>query len=226
MTPSLSVARRYDALMEVGALAVALPTSAEIFRGFCSIARNVMPFDRAGLMLYDPERDVLKITGLSGSLPGSFFRIGAELNPQHTPHGIAFHRQRAVLRADIRAEAEFDIEKLSIAEGLRSYCAIPLVVRGTSLGVVTILRHRKRAYTEEHAKFLQEMTNPVALALASLQPVCGKHPKSKLICPRCIASAGGLRTASKYRDQLSEWGRQGGRGRKRTSPVPQHLKSQ
>ena len=214
---SLTTRKRYEALRRIGTVVTTLPTSAEIFRAFCAVAKNVVAFDRAGLMLYDPERDRLKVAGLSGSLPDSFFRIGAELNPGDTPHGIAFYDKRIVVRSDISTEAEFDIEAVSLAEGLRSYCAVPLVVRGTSLGVVTMLRYKRRAYTEEHAKFIQEMSSQVALAIASLAPFCGKHPKSRLICPRCIASAGGLSTAAKYKDQLAAWGRQGGRGKRRSS---------
>ena len=38
-----------------------------------------------------------------------------------------------------------------------------------------------------------------------------------LICPRCIAGDGGRSTAARHKEQLSEWGRQGGRGRKKGS---------
>jgi GAF domain-containing protein len=217
MNSMLSVSKRYRAMKQVNQAAMTQTSCAEIFSDFCAVAGKVIKFDRAGLMMYEPERAVLRVAALCGSSPHSFFRLGAELNPEETPHGLALHEQQFVLRQDIRTEAEFEIEQVTLSEGLHSYCAVPLVVRGNSLGVVTMLTYRRSSYGEEHATFLQELSNQIALALASLLPSCTKHPGSKLRCPRCIASAGGLRTAARYKDQLSIWGRQGGRGNKRTS---------
>jgi len=52
--------------------------------------------------------------------------------------------------------------------------------------------------------------------LATEVPHCPKH-SMKLMCPKCIASSGGRKTTTKYRDQLSSWGKMGGRGRKKKS---------
>jgi hypothetical protein len=45
---------------------------------------------------------------------------------------------------------------------------------------------------------------------------CTIHPATKMICPRCIAAAGGASTAKKYGSEtLARWGRSGGRPKKR-----------
>ena len=55
--------------------------------------------------------------------------------------------------------------------------------------------------------------------LATEAPHCPKH-SMKMMCPKCIASSGGRKTTTKYRDQLSSWGKMGGRGRrKKSSPI-------
>src|SRR2546427_11536024 len=57
--------------------------------------------------------------------------------------------------------------------------------------------------------------------LATEAPYCPKH-SVKMICPKCIASSGGGRATTKYRDRLSRWGEMGGRGKKkRFSLLPQ-----
>src|SRR2546427_7944779 len=58
------------------------------------------------------------------------------------------------------------------------------------------------------------------LGLLAAEPTyCPKH-SVRMICPKCIASSGGRRTTTKYRDRLSSWGKMGGRGRKkRFSPL-------
>src|SRR5438093_597074 len=50
--------------------------------------------------------------------------------------------------------------------------------------------------------------------LATEAPYCPKH-SVKTICPKYIASRGGRRTTTKYKDRLSSWGKMGGRGRKK-----------
>ncbi len=50
--------------------------------------------------------------------------------------------------------------------------------------------------------------------LATEAPYCPKH-SVKMICPKCIASNGGRRTTTKYRDRLSSWGKMGGRGKRK-----------
>src|SRR3989454_1055491 len=50
--------------------------------------------------------------------------------------------------------------------------------------------------------------------LATEAPYCPKH-SVRMICPKCIASSGGRRTTTKYRDRLSSWGKMGGRGKRK-----------
>lgn len=207
---------RHTTLLQVNKAALTFTRCSDVFDGFCAATKRVLQFDRAGLMVYDPEHDSLRMAGICGNLPNSFFQLGAQLNRHETPHGIALQQQRFVIRTDIRLEAEFEIEQLTLSEGLHSYCAVPLIVRGSSIGVVTVLSYRKRAYLDQHARFLQDLANQITLAVNSLAPYCVTHPRSKLICPRCIASAGGLTTAAKHKEQLSTWGKQGGRGKRRT----------
>ena len=49
--------------------------------------------------------------------------------------------------------------------------------------------------------------------LATEAPNCPKH-SVKMVCPKCIASSGGRKTTTKYKDRLSSWGKMGGRGKK------------
>lgn len=218
----LRTSTRYKTLLEVNQATITQVSPEAIFTDTCAAMGRVLRFDRAGLMMYEPEEDALKVVGLHGSLPGSFFRIGARIARQKTPHGLALEMQEPVIRRDIEAEGLFAIEKLSLSEGLRSYCAVPLVVRGRSIGVVTVLSYQKKQYSKRHAQFLQETSNQMVMAVLSFIHVCGNHPTSRLICPRCIGASGGQRTTQKYREQLSEWGKKGGRGRRSSVKQENH----
>jgi formate hydrogenlyase transcriptional activator len=210
-----STAQRYETLLQVNQAALTRSTPQEVFAGMCGSLKRVLAYDRAGLMLYEPEEDNLRVAALDGSLPDSYFRLGVRINRKESPHGLAFERQRAIIRQDVEKEAQFAIEARTASEGLHSYCAVPLVVRGSSIGVVTMLSFRAKQYGERHAQFLQEACNQIVLALKSFMFYCSEHQRTSLICPRCIGSSGGQKTAARYHEQLSNWGKQGGRGRKK-----------
>jgi signal transduction protein with GAF and PtsI domain len=174
-----------------------------------------MPFDRAGLSLYAPDKDALRLVAHDGCGPDSFYRTGVMLDCKASHHGWVFEHQKPIVRRDLERELEFQVEEHNVIEGIRSYCAVPLIVRAESVGVIIILSSEKNRYSERHAEFLQEVSDQVVLAIKSLMPSCPNHSRTRLICPRCIASGGGLVTAERHKDQLSDWGKQGGRGRKK-----------
>jgi hypothetical protein len=220
MTHRLTIAERYATILEVNRAAITQPGINAIFRGMCESVKKVLTYDRMGLSLYTPETGGLKLAAAEGCGPDSLYRVGLMLDGKETHHGWVFQNQKAIVRRDLQKEMEFKIEQRNCLEGIRSYCAVPLVTRGHSLGVLIILSSQKNRYSQEHAEFLQEVSDQLAFAVKSLIPSCSKHFGTNLICPRCIASGGGratAATAAKHKEQLSDWGKQGGRGRKKNT---------
>jgi len=215
MTGRLRIQERYATLLEINRTAITEPGLSEIFHGMCTAVRKVMPFDRAGLSLYAPEMKALKLAAHDGCGPDTFYRIGVRLDCKESHHGWVFEHQKPMVRRDLERELEFQVERHTVTEGIRSYCAVPMTVRGESLGVIIILSAQKNQYSARHAQFLQEVSNQIVLAVRSGMPFCPNHLRTRLVCPRCIASGGGQATAARYKDLLSDWGKQGGRGRKK-----------
>jgi formate hydrogenlyase transcriptional activator len=214
MSVPLRMAARYRALLEVNTAAITQSVPEGVFRGMCDAVKRVIPYDRAGLTLYEPGEDAFELVARDGSFPDSFFRIGVMLDRKESHDGWALEHQRSIIRRDLETERQFPIEEHTLAEGLRSYCAVPLIVRGDSIGVVTRLSFRKNQYSEKHARFLQEVSNQIVLAIGTFMPHCPIHSRTRLICPKCLASSGGHATTTKYKEKLSGWGKKGGRGRK------------
>ena len=65
----------------------------------------------------------------------------------------------------------------------------------------------------EHLFPRQKRRSEISGLLAIDAPRCPKH-SSKMICPKCIGSSGGRKTATKYKNRLSTWGKMGGPGKK------------
>jgi formate hydrogenlyase transcriptional activator len=215
MTTALGMAVRYSAIREINRAAITQHNLAQIFEGACGALKKVIPYDRMALSLFAPEHGALKLVAADGQGADSFYKIGLMLDANASHHGWVFQHQRALLRRDLRIEVEFPVEQPNLEEGIRSYCAVPLMARGESVGVFIVLSSDRNKYSQIHVEFLQEVSDQFVLAVQCLMPTCPKHFRSRLVCPRCIASGGGQATAAKHKARLSDWGKQGGRGRKK-----------
>ena len=61
-----TISDRYRALLQVNEIALTKSTTEELFQGMCTALKRLLPYDRAGLSLYDPDQDGLKIVVLYG----------------------------------------------------------------------------------------------------------------------------------------------------------------
>ena len=217
MTTHLTTSNRYQTLLKVNEAARSQLTVEEVFSGMCQCLSTVIPYVRAGLTVYDPKEDGLRIVALHGEFHESVFHVGDLLDRQSSQNGRTFEQQQKTVRNDIAREYEFASELQSVKEGLRSLCSVPLIVRGESIGVVTLLDSHRMRFSTALADFVQEAVDQIATAISSLMPHCPVHSRTRLFCPKCVGSLGGQQTSSKYRDQLSAWGKRGGRNKHRRS---------
>jgi formate hydrogenlyase transcriptional activator len=73
------------------------------------------------------------------------------------------------LRRNLEKEQEFANEKRLWAEGLRSLCIVPLLLREKCIGTLSVVSRETDAYSEEDAQFLQEVASQVALAIENMK---------------------------------------------------------
>src|SRR3989442_7942911 len=134
MSVPLGTAQRYRTLLEVKRAAITQPAPEDVFRGMCEAVKGLMPYDRAGLSLYQPEEDALKIVASEGSFADSFFRIGALLGRKESHDGWAFEQQRTsiILRGSLDREGRehrcSHNSQLPTKPIFRETCSVP---RGT-----------------------------------------------------------------------------------------------
>jgi formate hydrogenlyase transcriptional activator len=210
-----TISHRYRALLQVNEVALTRSTTEELFGALCAALKRLLRYDQAGLSLYDHYRDSLKIVALYGPQQNSIFRLGHLLDRKTSQTGWVFEHQAYIIRRDLAKEVLFPADKLTMNEGYRSICSVPLlIVHGSSIGVVSVLSARKGEFSTGDARIVQELSNQIALAIHCVIPRCHNHINTKLVCPRCIGAAGGKTTVSKHRQNLSDWGKRGGRGRK------------
>lgn len=161
---------RRRTLLEINNAIITKLTRDELFHAICEALGRVIPFDRVALSLYDPEVDVLRIVTYAGPYRRpDYSPIGRELDLRDSPAGWAFLHQKPLLRRDLETERQSSSEERAHGHGFRSLCALPLVVRGKSIGAITVGSRTKCQYTEADAEFFQEVANQIAIAVDNMQ---------------------------------------------------------
>ena len=213
----MQITRRYKAILKVNEVARERRTTVAIFRGMCTVLSSMVPCDLALLSLYNPDSDDLQIVNVYGPRTDRLFQVGQHLSRDSTQTGWAFEHKSTMFRRDLLKESKFSLDKAAMSEGYVSVCAVPLLVWGDSIGVVTVAAARKNRLSAGHTEIVEEMSNQIALAINSGMLRCSEHANAKLVCPKCLGAAGGKATVFKHRESLSNWGKKGGRGRKKSN---------
>jgi formate hydrogenlyase transcriptional activator len=130
----------------------------------------VISFDRLSLSLYDANAHVLRLVTYAGPYQrDDYTPIGRELDLNDSPAGLAFCSQKPVIRADLETVQRTSSEERALGHGFRSVCALPLTVRGRSIGTITIGSLTKNRYNEADAEFLMEVANQIAIAVDNMK---------------------------------------------------------
>src|SRR5579862_4491118 len=127
-----------------------------------------LQFDGAMLTLYHEDRDTLRVAAVETHLSISFVGVGSEM-PRNSHHGWVFDNQRPLLRRDLETERLYPIDQRLLEIGLKSFCVVPLIVEGKSIGTLGIGSDKANQYSETDAEFLREVAGQVALAAANMK---------------------------------------------------------
>lgn len=152
-------------LLEINNAIITNLSEEALLRSFSEAVRRVVPFDRAALTLYLPEKDAFRYLAVESRLASDHFRPGLEFDRKESISGWVFENQRAVVRRDLEKEQHYANDGRLVAEGLKSDCVVPLIVREKSIGTLNVGSMTRNQYSQEDAEFLQEVANQVALAV-------------------------------------------------------------
>jgi formate hydrogenlyase transcriptional activator len=162
--------QRKCSLLEINNAIINNLTQEALFDSAYEAIRRVVSFDRAAFLLHQPEKKTLKLLSMNTDTESEFFQLGKEYDLQETRISAwVLDHQEAVVRGDLEKEQQSPGDQRLLAEGIRSYCVVPLVARGNSIGTFTLWSEAKNRYSEADAELLQEVANQVALAIANMK---------------------------------------------------------
>jgi formate hydrogenlyase transcriptional activator len=155
-------------LLDINNAIITNLTEEALLRSISEAVCPFIPFDRCAITLYTPETDTFRFLAVEGALGSDYFQPGLEVGRSETSAGWVFDHQQP-LRRNLEEGQQFANEKRLWAEGLRSLCIVPLILRGKSIGTLSVVSRKQDAYSEEGAQFLQEVAIQVALAIENMK---------------------------------------------------------
>jgi formate hydrogenlyase transcriptional activator len=162
-------AARQRTILEINNAIVTKLTRDEVFRAICGALAPVVPYDRIALSLYDAATNSVRLVAYEGTLRTDYSPVGNvhDLGDSHV--GWVFKEQRPLLRHDLEAERQFSSEYRAFKNGFGSLCALPLVIRGRSVGALTVASLTKGRYTQSDADFLIDVAQQIAIAVDNMR---------------------------------------------------------
>lgn len=162
--------QRKHSLLEINNAIITNLTRDALFASAYEAIQRVVPFDRAAFLLYQPESNTLKLLSMEGTTESDWFRVGKEYDLAETRISAwVLEHQEVVTRGDLKREQQSAGEKRLLAEGIQSYCVVPLVAMGKSIGTFAVWSETPNRYTDSDAELLREVANQIALAIANMK---------------------------------------------------------
>jgi formate hydrogenlyase transcriptional activator len=128
--------------------------------------RNIMNCDAAAIMLVEEDGKSLRVHALDFPDSRGIFVEGHLVPIEGTSPGDAFRLGNPIVvnRLD-PAEMPPEMYNKAKAEGLNSFCDMPLISRERPLGVLGVARHEEDTFDSEEVAFLSQVANQVAIAV-------------------------------------------------------------
>jgi len=110
-----TVARTADqlrTLLEINNAIITNLSEEALLRSVSHTVRRVVPFDRAALTLYAPEREAFRYLAVESRLTSDFLRAGLEFKSSESISAWVFDNQRAVVRRDLENDQRYSNDRL------------------------------------------------------------------------------------------------------------------
>jgi formate hydrogenlyase transcriptional activator len=137
----------------------------ELLRTISASVRQVMRYDAAAIMLPEPDGAHLRVHALDFPGRKGFFREQLLIPIEGSMPGETFRsgEPRVLNRPDPELNPEMYAK--AAAEGINSFCNLPLISRGRTLGVLAVARREENAFDREETAFLSQVAQQVAIGV-------------------------------------------------------------
>lgn len=140
----------------------------DLFGSITTSIRRVLKADVISLTLLDPERNQLKLFALDFPQGNGSIEEGTICTLCGCPATSAITQREPVVlgRLDLE-QSESTVSQRLVAEGVRSACCVPLLLRDRTLGALNVGSLEEAAFTRADAEMLSDVGRQIALAVAN-----------------------------------------------------------
>jgi formate hydrogenlyase transcriptional activator len=160
-----SLVRLYVTLLEVSEAIASHRDLEALMHDLAPRLHGLVEFDGLALILYSAERKTACLHVLEAA-DTKALRPGIELPIEESPAGWVVETQQPLLVPDVEQESRFPrIISMMKADGVRSFCALPLTTPLRRLGALGFGSGRLNAYSTEDVEFMRYVVRQVAVAV-------------------------------------------------------------
>jgi formate hydrogenlyase transcriptional activator len=160
-----SLVRLYVTLLEVSEAIASHRDLSALMHDLAPRLHGLVEFDGLALILHNPEHKTECMYILEAA-DTKALRPGIELPTEETPAGWVVETQEALLVPDVEHEKRFSpVISMMKADGVRSFCVLPLTTPLRRLGALGFASRRLAAYTTEDVEFMRYVSRQVAVAV-------------------------------------------------------------
>jgi formate hydrogenlyase transcriptional activator len=137
----------------------------ELLRTISSSVRRLMSYDAAAIMLPEPDGVHLRVHALDFPDRKGFFKEQLLIPIDGSGPGETFRGGKPWVLNRLDPELNPEMYAKAAAEGLNSFCDVPLVSRGRTLGVLAVAKREENAFDAEETAFLCQVAQQVAIGV-------------------------------------------------------------
>ncbi|MES4786198.1 MAG: Fis family transcriptional regulator, partial [Nitrospiraceae bacterium] len=160
-----SVDLSYRTLLEVTNVLNSRRDTDSLWRAITELIKQVTPWERAGITIYDEKADAFRFYAVETSMPTRVLQRDAAIPRKGSAVGWVYERHRMHVRPDLRRERIFLEDDLYVQEGLGRMINLPLLVRDTCLGTLNIGSVQAGEPGPEELEFLRQVATQIAFAI-------------------------------------------------------------
>jgi formate hydrogenlyase transcriptional activator len=135
---------------------------------FSSSLERAIPHEFTALTLYDKDTDQLVVHAAASKSSDGRRQVGRRIPVRGSAAGEAFTARRTLLFGEDDLTGRFAETAAPMREaGIRSVCAVPLVVGDRGLGTLTVGNLQPDAFTPESVAMIEAVSGQVAMAVAN-----------------------------------------------------------
>ena len=163
------VHRRYHALLEVSNVLNSQRKMDSLWQACTECIKEVISWERAGVLLYVPEEDGFRFHALETNIPKRVLQRGAIIPRAGSAVGWVYDHREVHVRPDLQENQVFIEDHYYAQEGLGRMVNLPLLARGNCLGTLNIGSVASGEPDAETLEFLRQVAIQVALAIENVQ---------------------------------------------------------